>query len=125
MPCTLQPTPPTLERDRTALKQLASAVSDPKSTLLQLDLAFRAYNHAKPDALRNPTLVLQCAQRGAALTHRKDPYWLLNLAQAYRTTGNAPLAATAATEGLALLPADPANQTFRLRKLLTAQTSPR
>ena len=117
--------PNALQRDRAALKLLRSAVADSKSSTMQLDLAFRAFTKAKPDTLRDTSLALRCAERGVLLTHRKDPSWLLSLAQAYRATGDTKQAASTAKEGLALLPDDPANQTFRLRRLLQAQASPR
>jgi hypothetical protein len=92
---------------------------------MQLDLAFHAFTRAKPDTLRDPSIALRCAKRGVLLTHRKDPSWLLNLAQAYRASGDAKQAASTARDGLALLTNDPADQTFCLRKLLQSQASPR
>jgi len=114
-----------IQRDRAALKPLASAVADSKASTMQLDLAFHAFMEAKPDNLRDPAEALHCAERGVALTHRKDPSWLLSLAQAYRASGNSKEAMLSAKDGLALLPNDAADQNFRLRKLLDSETSPR
>ena len=117
--------PEALQRDRAALKLLVSAVANSESSTMQLKLAFHAFTKAKPDTLRDPAVALRCAERGVLLTRRRDPSWLLSLAQAYRATGDTKQAASTAKEGLALLPNDPANQTFRLRKLLQSQASPR
>jgi serine/threonine protein kinase/tetratricopeptide (TPR) repeat protein len=113
-----------VQRDRTALRLLGAAVADNKSSTMQLDLAFNAFTKAEPDSLRDPSVALHCAQRGVLLTHRKDPLWLLNLAQAYRASGDTAQAASTAKDGLALLTDDAADQTFRLRKLLQSQLSP-
>jgi eukaryotic-like serine/threonine-protein kinase len=117
--------PNALQRDRAALKLLGGAVANSESSTMQLELAFHAFTKAKPDTLRDTAVALRCAERGVLLTHRKDPSWLLSLAQAYRATGDTKQAVSTAKEGLALLPDDPANQTFRLRKLLQSQASPR
>jgi tetratricopeptide (TPR) repeat protein len=113
----------TVQRDRAALKLLAAAAADSKSSPMQLDLAFQAFMKAKPDTLRDTAVALHCAERGAALTHRKDPAWMLNLAQAYRASGDAKRAVLTAQEGLALLPNDAADQNFTLRKVFQAQVS--
>jgi len=114
-----------VQRDRTALNLLRSSATDKQVSTMLLDLAFHALSEAMPDSLRDAGEALRCAQRGVTLTRRKDPSWLLNLAQAYRTSGNKEEAVLSAKEGLALIPADAADQSFRLRKLLEHQTSPR
>ncbi len=114
-----------VQRDRTALNLLRSTVNDSKASAMVLDLAFHAFLEAKPDSLRDAAEALRCAERGVALTHRKDPAWLLNLALAYRASGNTEQAVLSAKDGLALIPDDAADHSFRLRKLLESQASPR
>jgi serine/threonine protein kinase len=113
--------PPQLQRDREALDLLRAAASDPKASPLQLDLAFHAFTEAAPSSLRDTAFALRCAERGTDLTHQKASSWLLSLAQAYRLTGNETKAKAAAREGLALLPDNPANQAFCLRRLLQSE----
>jgi serine/threonine protein kinase len=108
-------------RDHEALDLLRKAAFDTRSAPSQLDLAFHAFAEANPTSLRDPSVALHCAQQGATLTHRKDPTWLLSLAQAYRTSGDVAQAKGAAQEGLALLPGDPSEQASRLHKLLDAE----
>ena len=114
-----------IQRDHAALKFLESAAAYSKASTMLLDLAFHAFMEAKPDNLRDVDEALRCAERGVALTHRKDPSWLLSLAQAYQATGDTKEAALSAKDGLALLPNDAADQNFRLRKLLNSAASPR
>jgi len=117
--------PTIIQRDRTALDLLRSAATDTKASPMVLDLAFHAFLEAEPASLRDVAEALRCAERGVALTHRKDASWLLNLAQAYRASGNIEQAVSSVKEGLALLPNDAAERSFGLRKLLESQTAPR
>jgi serine/threonine protein kinase len=110
-----------LPRDRQALQLLRNAVADPKASPMLLDLAFQAFTHVKPESLRDNTLALRIAERGVVLTHRKAPSWLLSLAEAYQAQGRTAEAVATSKEGLALLPSDPADRNFRLRRLFEAQ----
>ena len=70
-------------------------------------------------SFRNPKLALAWAQRGVALTHGKDPEWMLSLCRAYRASGRSEEAKEAAKEGLELLPATHAGDPkSRIRRLL-------
>lgn len=115
--------PGNLPKDRAALQLLKSAADNSKASPLQLDIAFHAFTEAMPISLRDSAEAVRYAERGAALTHHKDASWLLSLAQAYRASGNSAQAIASAKEGLALLPNDPDEQNFRLRKLLHVEAS--
>jgi hypothetical protein len=72
--------------------------------------------------LRDRQFAVECAEREATLTHRKDIESLLWLAQVYRTTGQIDKSRAAASEGLALLPpVQPGSAKPSMRKLLEIQ----
>jgi eukaryotic-like serine/threonine-protein kinase len=84
-----------------------------------LDLADSAILEVEPSSLRDPKLALAWAQRGVALTHGKDPEWMLSLCRAYRASGRSEKGKDVAKEGLALLPAtQPGDPKSRIRRLL-------
>jgi eukaryotic-like serine/threonine-protein kinase len=104
---------------RTALNFLRNAAARPDVSPMILDCAVSAFLRAEPTSLRDPQFTLTAAERGATLTHRKTPQWLLYLAQAYRQNGQVSDARTAASEGLALLPVAPkGTPKSRIGKLL-------
>jgi tetratricopeptide (TPR) repeat protein len=87
-----------------------------------LDDAAQDFLYAEPASLKDPKLAVSCAERAVLLTHRRLPFKLLTLAQAYRATGQREKSLAAAREGLALLPApQPGSVTSRIRKLLEIQ----
>jgi hypothetical protein len=70
-------------------------------------------------SLRDPALLLQCAQRGVSLTHQKEVDWVLALAEAYHASGEVQQSRKTASEGLTLLNSDGGDgKEFRVRKLL-------
>ena len=83
---------------------------------MALGMAFSAAWEAQQARPLDGKLLLQCALRGADLTHRKSPEWMLNLARAYRINGILAEARSTSSQGLMLLPGNPA---IRLHKLLT------
>jgi tetratricopeptide (TPR) repeat protein len=104
---------------RVALAVLKDFAEKNQTSPMVLDLADSAMLEVEPSSLRNPKLALAWAQRGVALTHGKDPEWLLSLCRAYRATGRSGEAKQAANEGLALLPTtQPGDPKSRIRKQL-------
>jgi tetratricopeptide (TPR) repeat protein/predicted Ser/Thr protein kinase len=98
------------------LKELAAKHPD---SILILDDELANLLTVKPLTLRDPRLAIACAEHEALLTKRKQPHVLLSVAQAYRSAGQIEQASSAASEGLALLPAENAGTpTTRTRKLL-------
>jgi hypothetical protein len=78
-----------------------------------------------PALLRDREFALACAEREAALTHRKDAESLLWLAQVYRATGQVEKSRSTAREGFALLPApQPGGAKSSMQKLLEFQSQP-
>jgi serine/threonine protein kinase len=112
-----------LWRNRESLDQLKKAAASSKATPLQLDMAFHAVMDVKPAFLRDKAVALQYADRGVALTHGRDPAWLLSLAEAHRALGEDTQARTRAKDGLALLPDNPDERNFRLRKFFESHLS--
>jgi tetratricopeptide (TPR) repeat protein len=109
----------------TALKALRSAAKNDTASPFVLDLVVTAFLQAEPISLRDPQFAVTCAQRGVTLTHRKTPAWLLSLAQAFRSAGQIEQSRSAATEGLALLPApQPGAHKSCIRKLLETAVRP-
>ena len=109
------------QQTKAALEALRNVAASDKASPMILDLTVNAFLLAEPVSLRDPGFTLSSAERGAALTHRKEPSWMLSLAQAYRAVGQNEKARATATEGLALLPAGAAGS--RLFKLLKNETS--
>ena len=76
----------------------------------------------EPPQLREPALAVKYAERIVDASSRRNPEFLLTLAEAYRADGQPSKARTAAKEGLALLPPETsATVMSRVRKLLHAQ----
>jgi len=99
----------------------AKALAD-DATVQTLDCASSALIMALPARLRKPELAIQFAERMVSQTHRKQPFYLLCLAQACHTAGQLEKARATATEGLALLPPlRPGAASPRLRALLEAE----
>jgi len=55
-------------------------------------------------SLRDPQFAVLCAEREANLSHRKDPFILLSLAQAYHAADQTANAEAVNKEGLSMLP---------------------
>ena len=99
-----------------ALKELAGK-SD--SSALTIDQAVKAMLRLNGTRFADPAFTLSLAERGTALTHRKIPVWLLELAEGYRADNQSDKARAAAKEGLLLLPPQrPGDPKSRIRKLL-------
>lgn len=108
-----------VRRGLALFKEFAKGTQD---SFLTLDLAANAYLTAEPASLRNPQLAVSYEERAVDLTHRKSPFFLLTLAQAYHATGQTEKSRAEAKEGLALLPAPkPGSVKPRIRKLLEIQ----
>jgi len=101
------------------LKEVAGRDS---ASVLLIDQAARPFLRLPGTRFADPAFALECSERGAALTHRRIPMWLLHLAQAYREAGQPEKARAAAKEGLALLPPmRPGDPKSRIRRLLEAE----
>jgi eukaryotic-like serine/threonine-protein kinase len=87
-----------------ALAELKTFADRKDASSRNLYMAATAELMAEPQSVRDPRQALEWAERGTALTHRKESEWLLTLAQAYRATGQPGKARAAAEEGLKLLP---------------------
>jgi tetratricopeptide (TPR) repeat protein len=102
-----------------AFSLLRNAVRDSKTSSHNLELIFSSFLVVDAPSLRDPALLLQCAQRGADLTHNRSAEWMLALSQAYRALGEITQEKAAALKGLSLLPPpNTDNGHFRVRKLL-------
>jgi serine/threonine protein kinase len=96
-----------------------------QASSLILDMAASDMLMVEPASLRDPRYAVVCAERAAALSHRKTPSILLTLAQAYRAIGQTEKSRATANEALALLPPpQPGSMKPRIRKLLEAQALP-
>jgi tetratricopeptide (TPR) repeat protein len=109
----------------TAKKGIASleelARKDQASSTI-LDMTASDLLMVKPASLRDPQFAVACAERAVALSQRKQPTYLLTLAQAYRASGQTEKSIATAREGLALLPAPQQGSVKpRIRKLLEIQ----
>lgn len=110
--------PDAVSLSKSGLATLKDAAGKQASSRV-LYLVVTAFLQAEPISLRDPEFTLACAERGVALTYRKTPEWLLLLAQSYHASGQTEKAQSAASEGLALLPApQPGVPKYRVRKLL-------
>jgi len=102
-----------------ALRQMAN--KDTVSPMI-LDQAANAFLSIEPASLRDPQSAISCAERAAALSHRKRPHLLLTLAQAYRASGQIEKSAATANEALALLSVlQPGSVKPNILKLLEVQ----
>jgi eukaryotic-like serine/threonine-protein kinase len=105
-----------------ALAELKLFADKKDASSRSLFLAATATLMAEPESMRDPKQAQEWAERGVAMTHRKELEWLLTLAQAYRATGQSEKARATAQEGLALLPAlQPGDPKSHDRKLLEAE----
>lgn len=104
------------------LKELAGK---PDAPSLMIDQAAKVFVRLAGTRFADPKFTVACAERGVAITHRKIPAWLLELAQAYRANDQPEQARAAAKEGLALLPplkaGDPKSRVRRLLELEAKQ----
>jgi serine/threonine protein kinase len=104
---------------RQNLTALRNAAASPSASPMLLDLVAQAFLGAQPVSARDPQFTLFIARRGAEITHRKAPSWMLALAQAERAASQPTQARATATEGLTLLPPTTANKPkSRIRKQL-------
>jgi tetratricopeptide (TPR) repeat protein len=107
------------ESVRIALATLKDLAGRKQASATTLDQAADAFLSAEPASLRDPKFAVSCAEREVAMSHRKMPFRLLTLAQAYRASGDMEKGRAAAREGLALLPAlSPGSVKPNIRKLL-------
>jgi tetratricopeptide (TPR) repeat protein len=91
-----------------------------------LDQAASAFLLVEPASLRDPSFATTCAERAVALSTWQKPYQLLNLAQAYRASGQFDKSRATAEEALSLLPSlSPGSVKPNIRKLLEIQAEPR
>jgi tetratricopeptide (TPR) repeat protein len=104
---------------REGMAFLKAEALKPDASAMVLEDAVNAAAQIEPEELRDPSLAVQCAERGVELSHRQSPTALAELARAYREAGEMDKAHSAAREGLALLPAVRAGEPkSRARKLL-------
>jgi eukaryotic-like serine/threonine-protein kinase len=107
------------ESVRVALATLKELAGRKQASATTLDQAADAFLSAEPASLRDPKFAVSSAEREVAMSHRKMPFRLLTLAQAYRASGDKEKGLAAAREGLALLPAVPPGSVKpNIRKLL-------
>ena len=101
------------------LKELARR---PDVQAYQLFDAVNGLITVEPPQLREPALAVKYAERIVDASSRRNPEFLLTLAEAYRAAGQTSKTRVAAKEGLALLPPETsATVMSRVRKLLHAQ----
>jgi hypothetical protein len=110
------------ELAKTGIASLKSLASKDQASPTVLEQAANDILKVEPASLKDAQFALSCAERAAALTHRKTPSIMLTLAQAYRATGQMEKSRTTANEGLALLAAQrPGSAKPNIRKLLEFQ----
>ena len=101
------------------ISTLYKAASSDNASIDELELATSASLTILPSKLRDPTNTIKYAERLVALDHRRNPNFLLLLAQAYRAHGLIPNSVDTADEGLKLLPPlSPGAPVTRTRRLL-------
>ena len=101
------------------LGRLRGVEHDAKASPHDLDLAFSAFWMLDKSPLRDPVLLLACAQRGVSLTHQKSAEWMLALSEADAASGDTQGSRDAARTGLAILKAAGGDtKDFNVRKLL-------
>jgi tetratricopeptide (TPR) repeat protein len=104
------------------LSALRELVNKDQVSPMILDQAANAFATVEPASLRDPQLAVSCAEREVAANHRKTPFMLLTLAQAYRAAGQTEKSRATANEAMALLPAPrPGDLKPNIRKLLEVQ----
>jgi tetratricopeptide (TPR) repeat protein len=114
----------TLESAARGVAILKAVGKQPSAQGFDLDAVATSLTMVLPVELRDPQLAVQCAERLVAMSHRREPGFLLTLAGAYRAAGQVEKARAAAREGLALLPAlTPATVPSRVRKQLQAEAA--
>jgi eukaryotic-like serine/threonine-protein kinase len=90
---------------------------------MYLDQAAAAFLDVEPAALKDPGFAVACAEREVTLSQRQRPNYLLTLARAYSANGQTEKSRAAATEALALLPAQkPGSSTPTVHMLLEMKT---
>jgi len=104
---------------RQGMEFLRSKAQLPDAQSMTLEDTVNSTIQIEPEALRDVSLAVACAERGVELSHRQSPTELAELARAYRAGGRIEEAHKAAKEGLALLPAYRAGEPkSRARRLL-------
>ena len=101
------------------LATLKEVAGKPNASGLLVDQATKVLLRLKGTRFADPALTVRFAEHGVELTHRRIPQWMLELAEAYHSAGQAAQARAAAREGLALLPPLKADDPkCRVRRLL-------
>jgi tetratricopeptide (TPR) repeat protein len=114
------------ELSRRGLAALKEVAEKDQASPMVLDQAANAFLTVEPASLRNPQFAVSCAERELAMSHATTPSSLLTLAHAYRASGQIEKSRTAASEGLALLPAlQPGSVKPNIRKLLENEAQTR
>jgi len=104
---------------RQGMERLKTAVWKPDASAMALDDTGNSAVQVEPVALRDPSLAVDCAERGVAMSHRQLASALQSLATAYHAAGQTDKARATAKEGLALLPAYRTGEPkSRVRRLL-------
>ena len=99
-----------------------AVAKQPNARDVQMDEAARGLIAVLPESLRDPQLAVKCAEGAVEMRHRRRSDYLLTLARAYRSAGQADKARASAKEGLSLLPAaTAATVASRVQKLLQAE----
>ena len=113
---------PLAKRGIATLKELSSK---PQASVMILDQTVRGLLHVEPVSLRDPRFAVACAERAAALSHRKTASLLLSLAQAYHAAGQTDKARATAAEAITLLaPQVPGAPKPRIRRMLEMEAGP-
>jgi len=107
---------------RKGIAILKVAAGRPNAQAYQLFDAANGLMTAEPADLREPALAVKYAERIVEMSSRRNPEFLLTLANAYRAAGRPAKARAAASEGIALLPPETsATVLSRVRKQLHEQ----
>ncbi|HVM92716.1 MAG TPA: hypothetical protein VMT67_07900, partial [Terriglobales bacterium] len=111
-----------MELAQKGLAILKEVASRPDAQAYQLFDAATGLITVEPVELREPDLAVKYAEHIVDATSRRNPEFLLTLAEAYRSAGQSDKARAAAKEGLSLLPPEtPTTVMSRVRKLLHSQ----
>jgi len=103
---------------KAALSRLQIAADKPDAPLLIVVPAVEASLRILPTSLRDSAWSLQAARRLNERTRRKNPYYLLLLAQAFRATGETAKTSETAGEAIKLLAPIPAEATKPITQTL-------